>query len=449
MEKIYSILTPFIKTLLKKDGIHLVGGAIRDAILGLELSDFDFAVPGSGIGFARWFAKEIKGRFVLLDEERDEGRVVYRKKLTFDFNGMEDIESDLSRRDFTMNSMAIKLPNSHLLDPFNGKKDIQHKKIKMIKDEALRDDPLRILRAFRFQATLGFDIEEETQKAMKNYKELLHNVAKERIRNEFFPILEYSASNTILFSMAKSGVLDIILKEVTPMRNVPQNKRKGNLLRHSILTVKRMEHLNSTIRNMDYIRDYLKDKMPILKLAALLHDIGKPSCMGRNKKGKLHFYGHDRVGEQLINKSVREEIKLTNKELKSLSILIRYHMRPHLLARESPPTQRAIYRLVKDAGADTPGLLLLAYADAFASREIKKKNLLQVIKMGINTMKEMSKPKFKRLLTGHDLIAMGLEPGPIFKKILDEVEEAQVAGHLKTKGETLSFIRQKFLSNSL
>jgi len=173
MEKIYSILTPFIKTLLKKENIHLVGGAIRDAILGLELSDFDFAVPDSGVEFARWFAKEIKGRFILLDEERDEGRVVYRKKLTFDFNGMEDIESDLGRRDFTMNSMAIKLTNSHLLDPFDGKKDIHDKRIRMIKDAALRDDPLRILRAFRFQATLGFDIEEETQKAMENYKELI------------------------------------------------------------------------------------------------------------------------------------------------------------------------------------------------------------------------------------------------------------------------------------
>jgi len=449
MEKIYSILTPFVKTLLKKEDIHLVGGAIRDAILGLNLSDFDFAVPGSGIEFAKWFAKEIGGRFVLLDEERDEGRVVYRKKLTFDFNGIEDIEIDLGRRDFTMNSMAIKLPDSYILDPFNGKKDIHAKKIKMIKEEALRDDPLRILRAFRFQATLGFDIEEETQKAMENYKELLRNVAKERIRNEFFPILEYSNSCTILFSMAASGVLDIILKEVTAMRDVPQNKRKGNLLRHSILTVKRMEHLNSTIRNMDYIRDYLKDKMHILKLAALLHDIGKPYCMGRNQKGKLHFYGHEGVGEKLINKSVREELRLSNKELKILSILVRYHMRPHLLARESPPTQRAIYRLVKDAGADTPGLLLLAYADAFASREIKKQNLLQVIEAGIDTIKEMSKPKFKRLITGYDLIAMGLEPGPIFKTILNEVEEAQIEGSLKTKDAALSFVRQKFLSNSL
>ena len=125
MEKIYSTLKPFIETLLKKDGIHLVGGAIRNAILGMGLSDFDFAVPDSGIEFAKWFAKEIKGKFVLLDEERDEGRVVYRKKLTFDFNGMKDIESDLGRRDFTMNAMEIRLPNSHLLDPFEGKKDIQ------------------------------------------------------------------------------------------------------------------------------------------------------------------------------------------------------------------------------------------------------------------------------------------------------------------------------------
>ncbi|MDI6841020.1 MAG: HD domain-containing protein [bacterium] len=443
LQELKAKLNPFMQFLLKANEPWLVGGAIRDAIIGLPIKDFDFAIKESGIEFAKWFATKIKGKFVLLDEKNDEARVVYRKELevaplTFDFNGMESIEKDLSRRDFTINAIAARLPGLEIFDPFYGVKDVEKGRIKMVSENGIRDDPLRILRGFRFSATLGFKITAETIKVMKQNVRLLNKSAAERKREEIMLLLKVKNSYPTLQRMARLGILDVIIPELKPMRKVAQGKRGGNLLNHSILTVKKIEQMQ-----IKECKEYFNRKLATLKLSALLHDIGKPYCYSEDKRGQVHFYGHERKGIELLN-NVREKLRLSNYEFRSIATLIRYHMRPHLLASDGIPTAKAIWRLVRDGGADTPGIFLLAYADAIASGGMGSKKLLDLLKIGITMWKDMRRPKFKRIITGDDLIALGLKPGPRFRKILQEVEEAQVSGELRTKEEAIEFVRQKY-----
>ena len=453
-------LEPFIPMLMKAKEPWLVGGAIRDAILGLPVKDFDFAIKDSSVEFARWFANKIKGTFVLLDAKNDEARVVYKPQtanrksqteIIFDFTHMESIEKDLARRDFRMNAIAARLPELEIFDPFMGRKDIEHKRISMISPSSLIEDPLRILRGFRFQATLGFKITPITLRVMGDNKDLLSKVAGERIREEFFTLLSSPHSYWTLRQMAKVGVLQAIIHETMAMEKVPQGKPGGNLLYHSLLTVKKIEDSRLTTHGSQFTthdsRLTIHDsRLTILKLAGLLHDIGKPYCYSE-ENGKVHFYGHEKKGVELLE-GIRERLKLSNNEFKTIQTLIQYHMRPHLLAGRSSsrtaPTEHAIFRFVRDVGDLIPQIFLLAYADALASGPRGEKRLLALAKRGIKMWEELKRPKFKRLITGDDLIKLGFTPGPKFKLILEKVEEAQLSGKLRTQQEALKFVKKNY-----
>ncbi|MBI4722055.1 MAG: CCA tRNA nucleotidyltransferase, partial [Candidatus Stahlbacteria bacterium] len=214
-------LNPFMPYLLKAEEIWLVGGAIRDAVLGVQVKDFDFALKDNASDFARQFANEINGTYVLLDAKNDESRVVYKNQIVFDFIHIETIENDLARRDFRINAMAMRLPCFELVDPYGGLKDIERKRIKMVSESALVADPLRILRGFRFKATLGFKIEVNTLKALAKYKELLPNVAPERIHYELFTLLDSPNSYKTLRQMTRYGVLQTIIPVIRLMEDVP------------------------------------------------------------------------------------------------------------------------------------------------------------------------------------------------------------------------------------
>ncbi|MBI4722056.1 MAG: HDIG domain-containing protein, partial [Candidatus Stahlbacteria bacterium] len=206
----------------------------------------------------------------------------------------------------------------------------------------------------------------------------------------------------------------------------------GNLLDHLLLTMKKVEEF--------YTNEYVVS-LPVLKLGALLHDIGKPDCYSEEKDGTIHFYGHEEKGVELLD-SIRKQVNLSNDEFKVLQSLLRYHMRPHLLAREKNLTNKAIWRLVRDGGEESPAIFLLAYADALASGGKGSKEVWELLKRGIEIWNEMRQPKFKPLLTGDDLIEIGFKPGPIFREILEQVEEARIEGELHTTEEALKFVKR-------
>jgi poly(A) polymerase len=429
--------------LLEAGEVYLVGGWLRDWFLSHKSNDFDLAIRGKGIPFAKHFAERTGGKLIVLSEDKDEARVVL-KDFTFDFNGIKDISSDLKRRDFTMNSIAIRPPYSRIIDPFEGRRDIRRKTIRMVSPLAFKQDPLRILRGFRFKSCLNFCIDRRTLLAMKNYRAWLADVAGERISHELFLLLSSPHSWKTLEVMSRIRVLDNIFNGTQAMRNIPQNKPFGDLMDHSIQTVRMLEEMDiDSLPYASIFKNYIKKRNPILKLACLLHDIGKPKTYGI-VKNRVHFYGHEKTGVEMASK-LAKKLKLSNIEIRVLAILILNHMRPHLLASDKYYTQKAIWRLVRDMREETPGLFLLALSDALASGATNIKPLMDVIERGMNFLKK--EPKRKRLITGDDLIDIGFIPGPGFRKILEDVEEKQALGVLKTSREAIIYVKNNYIDS--
>ncbi|MDD2891211.1 MAG: HD domain-containing protein [bacterium] len=472
-------LTPFIPVLMStlsetttktnrgevvKKEIYLVGGAIRDTInknqksnikyqtalakkkqtntknkqktQKLQVEDFDFAINASAISFAKRFAKKINGSFVILDKDIDEVRVVYKNghnELIFDFCSITSINTDLSRRDFTINAIAAKLPDMEVLDIFKGEKDIHQKTIRMISEQNIKDDPLRILRAFRLKSTMDFNISPKTTPKLIKHRKLLKNIAGERIKQELFSILNSPKAYETLRFMAKKEILQVIIPELKKLMITPQYKPTGNLLDHSLLTVKKIDTATYNFKK------YTANKIHILKFSGLLHDIGKPYTYSKDKLNRVHFYGHEKRGVELLE-GIRGRLKLSNSDFRSLSNLIGFHMRPHLLGEEKIPTNKAILRFIRDGEEDSILILLLAYADAMASGNRGRAGLLRLINRSIEIWETMRQPKFKRLLTGNDLIKMGYKPGPVFKTILQAIEEEQISNELSTRKQAMDFV---------
>ena len=437
-DRFEQLLKPWLPYLPDSE-IYLVGGTVRDILMGREPNDFDFVViKQDAATVARGFAHRIRGVVVELDPTRNEYRVV-KQPYTFDFVGADNLYEDLKRRDFTVNAIAYSVRERKLIDIVGGVRDIESKLLRAVREVNLRDDPLRILRAFRLQAEYGFRFEEGLPKLLRKYKELLNNVARERIGEEMRRILAASAGKVIR-KMAEYEVLDVVLPEIKPMRRLPHFKFPvGSLLEHSLWTLEEVERYQPT---REWEAKYLDEKLWLVKLAGLLHDVAKPQTL-REEGDEVHFYGHDIIGARIIKKKTKEELRLSNDETKVVSTIVRLHMRPHLLMGEPVLTRHAMWRLIRDSETNIVGVMVVAYADGIASggRQIDK--LKRVRDAVYDLYEELQKPKLPRLVTGYDLIDMGLKPGPIFKEILGEVEELQVEGVITTREQALKYIKKK------
>jgi len=437
-DRFEQLLKPWLPYLPDSE-IYLVGGTVRDILMGREPNDFDFVViKQDAASVAREFAHRIRGVVVELDPTRNEYRVV-KQPYTFDFVGADDLYEDLKRRDFTVNAIAYSVRERKLIDIVGGVRDIESKLLRAVREVNLRDDPLRILRAFRLQAEYGFRFEERLPKLLRKYRELLNNVARERIGEEMRRILAASAGKVIR-KMAEYEVLDVVLPEIKPMRRLPHFKFPvGSLLEHSLWTLEEVERYQPT---REWEAKYLDEKLWLVKLAGLLHDVAKPQTL-REEGDEVHFYGHDIIGARIIKKKTKEELRLSNDETKVVSTIVRLHMRPHLLMGEPVLTRHAMWRLIRDSETNIVGVMVVAYADGIASggRQIDK--LKRVRDAVYDLYEELQKPKLPRLVTGYDLIDMGLKPGPIFKEILGEVEALQVEGIITTREQALKYIKKK------
>ena len=300
-DRFEQLLRPWLPYLPDSE-IYLVGGTVRDILMGREPNDFDFVViKQDAASVAREFAHRIRGVVVELDPTRNEYRVV-KQPYTFDFVGADDLYEDLKRRDFTVNAIAYSVRERKLIDIVGGVRDIESKLLRAVREVNLRDDPLRILRAFRLQAEYGFRFEEGLPKLLRKYRGLLNNVARERIGEEMRRILAASAGKVIR-KMAEYEVLDVVLPEIKPMRRLPHFKFPvGSLLEHSLWTLEEVERYQPT---REWEAKYLDEKLWLVKLAGLLHDVAKPQTL-REEGDEVHFYGHDIIGARIIRKKTKE-----------------------------------------------------------------------------------------------------------------------------------------------
>ena len=448
----------------RKLEVYLVGGFLRDHILGSSKTDFDFAVSRGAVQLARLFSGKIKGAYILLDDQRGCARVCKKIKgelYTFDFADFraKTFKDDLGHRDFTINTLSLDLlsleeqttVDEALVDLKRGLKDIKEKKIKMVSVRAFREDPLRMLRAFSLKAAWDLKIEPETLERIKKDKDLMRGVSYERIRDEMFKILAAPKGAHVLKDMDRCGLLDQVIPQIRVMYTCQQGTYHHlDVWPHSLETVVQVEGVFKQFEGHEEINAYLDEtfaanrtRRVLIKLACLLHDIGKPDTR-RTEDGRVLFHGHEHVGAQIV-RSIAKMMKISIKERYALEAMVRWHLRPGYLSNFKNPSQRAIYRYFRDTHEEAVSILLLSLADQRSTRgpattEYDQKHHEEICLrlMGEYFDRKKQQP-FTRLINGDDLIRrLKLKPSPLFNIILTEIEEKQSLGEIKTKKEALA-----------
>ncbi len=442
--------------------LYLVGGVLRDLILGKskENPDFDFAIRMRAISFGRDLAKKLKCGFVILDKEHGSCRVVKKegdKSYTFDFTDFrgKSLGDDLKHRDFTINAIALNLEEAligrdldlSLIDPYGGRVDINNQLIRVVNKKSFSEDPLRILRAFSFSAILNFNIDKDALRLLKFDKDKLSSVSGERIRDELFKVFATDKAYDCFLALDKLKILDIIFPEVKKMRRIGQGPYHHlDVWQHTLETIRQLELIFKEIKDEDIVR-YLdtvisadRRRKAILKFGAFLHDFGKPKAL-RRQKGRTTFHGHERVGLR-IAEDIARRLKLSNDEIYSLHKMVLWHLRPGYLADSENPTPRAKFRYFRDAGLEALSILLLSLADQRSTKgplttfKARRQHEVVVAKLIKEYLDKSKEKKEERLLNGNEIMRkFKLEPSPLIGKILSETEELQAIGKIKNKKE--------------
>lgn len=370
---------------------YLVGGAIRDSLLGREVKDFDFVTTGNPKEIAEYITNVFGGTLIEISKEHEVFRVVYKNAETFDFSKLkgEKLVDDLYSRDFSINAMACDLNESleikkgEIIDPFGGMNDLERKKIKHLHSSTFIDDPLRMIRAVRLMSRLSFDIDEGTRKLIGINPQAINNVAGERVATEFFAILKEKRSAYYLDYMDKKLLLlDKIFPELKQMKEIGECKyHVVDSMTHSIKTVECIEEIIYANKFFeDHIRiSYEKHteeilagnrkRIELIKLGALLHDIGKPSAKKVDKDGRVRFRGHEITGAELARKYA-EKLMLSKKEQILLCKYVKMHMIPLVLYINNDVSANALYQVFEKMKTETLDILLIALADIVSTRKL-------------------------------------------------------------------------------
>jgi len=447
----------------RKVKLYLVGGALRDLLLKRkkENPDFDFCLKRGALSFGRRLAGHLRAAFVLLDEEHGACRVVKKADgdiYTFDFTDFRGptLEKDLLHRDFTINSLALELKHIFsdedlskvIIDPYSGREDLKRKMIRATHKNSFPEDPLRIMRAFSFSCLLGFSVEKETLRLAKKDKSMISSVSGERLRDELFKIFESTQAHAALVTLDKLKILEIIFPEIKPMRNIGQGPYHHlDVWQHTLETLNQFELLLPQARKNPRIKEYLDEelsglrrRMSLLKFACILHDIGKPGALRREKK-RIIFHGHERVGLGLT-RAICRRLKLSNEESRSLERIVLCHLRPGYLADSDHPTPKAVFRYFRDTGTDALSVLLLSLSDQRATKgplttALSRTRHEKIVKTLIRRLFKKEKEKKKaRLLNGNDIMRkFKLPPSELIGEVLEALEEAQAIGRIKSKAD--------------
>ena len=461
-------------------GAYLVGGYIRDTLLGRPTRDVDIAVVAAAPQVARRLADGLHGKYVLLDEANGIARVLLPEggpeagfQWHFDLSTVrESIDADLARRDFTMDAMAVDLAEAvgrepvRLIDPFRGADDLDRRLIRVVSDAVFQDDPARLVRAVRLAAEYGFTIETGSEGLLRQHCRLVRQVAGERVREELCRILAVAGSARFLTYLDSLGLLTEIVPELAAAKGVEQPREHyWDVFQHSIETVGALEGLLDRRGSQDILghvpqRLYDAGSRPgeeishgltraaVTKLAALLHDIAKPQTKTMEPDGRARFFGHTKDGAVIAGDILRR-LRFGTRETRMVQKMIEAHLRLWQMGGEDGlPTRRAIYRYFRDTGDVSIDIIFLSLADFLATQgpipDVEQWKQHCRLMDYILTQREeeatiVSPPK---LIDGHDVMRVfGLKPGSRIGQILDAVREAQGAGEIDTREAALSFVR--------
>jgi tRNA nucleotidyltransferase (CCA-adding enzyme) len=395
---------PFDLDLLPESA-YLVGGAVRDGILGRkrEYLDLDFVIPGDAVGVARKIAQHYQAGFVLLDAERNIARVVFPEG-TVDIAQQEgdDLETDLHRRDFTVNAIAYHPRTRKIVDPLNGCADIQAGILRMVSPANLKDDPLRLLRGYRQAAQLGFEIDADTQKTIQELAPLLGNIAAERVRSELSYLLEASGGTKWIIQAAEDGLLKCFFQSITVEKC--QRLLKVDLMMTQVATT--WEQLGVELGK--YIRDTIKTTwLSIAKLACLVNH------------------------QPELAEIELAELTYSRAEIKAITTTLRLSQQLENL----PLSLRQQYFFFQEAEA-----IFLAIAIFSLASDTSIDQIEPLIARYLCPDDLVAHPT--QLLSGKDIIlALNIAPSPLIGELLTEIAVAQVEGRISTKNEAIELAR--------
>ncbi len=472
----------------------VVGGSIRDLLLHHPITDWDIVISDSVPRLAPRLADALEGYYVRMHDKAS--RVVVKDEhgeLILDIAPMHGaaIQDDLLQRDFTLNALAAPLSDviatlhdsthalsSVLIDPTHGLADIHTHTLRTVSDTIFQHDPLRLLRAVRFAIYHALSIEPHTEKLIKRDAHLLLQAAASRIHEEMYAILTPASATTHLHLLDRLGLFTILMPEFIAARGMPQPElHHWDVFEHSLETVSALEFLMAQLHlpaeelhqsplTMNDANDLLTLQTllreaegqqiltvasltsPAMKLAALLHDIGKPVTYVVDEGGNIHFYGHPQAGVPLVQQIMRR-INASTHDTRLAQQVAAHHMRPGQLSN-TPMTPRAIRRYFLDLGPTGIAVALISLADHLAMRGPEpllpswERHLSAVRILLTRYIRERRSILPPRLIQPEEIIHhFGVEPGPLLGQLLEEIAEAQAEGEIRSRSEAFWFLEER------
>jgi len=505
---------------------YLVGGSLRNILLGEPCTDWDIVTTGDAHQLARRLADKLGGHYAHLHEKASRvivasnaGTPNNKKEITLDISPLNDktLEDDLHQRDFTINAIAAPLAQivqyleidsteqpqpgqpsivgatlavalgdgtvqgtepalgagpvqlalaRHLIDPLHGLSDLESHRLKAVNEDIFHHDPLRMLRAIRLMMRYQLQLDPWTESLMIRDAALLPQVAAERIHEELYAILGPAGATERLRFLDQHGLFTVIFPEFVAARGMRQpSPHYWDVLEHSLESVGALERLASMLQedtqstgqqdDLAEIRALLGEAeqqgifsfagltAPRMKMAALLHDIGKPVTYSSDEQGGIHFYNHPQAGVPLVEQVMRR-LCASTQDRRLAQLVAAHHMRPGQLGQNGPLTPRAIRRYFVDLGPTGIYVALISLADHLATLGPRPttgswERHLRVVRLLLTSyIRERERILPPRLISPEELMRrLKLEPGPQIGQLLDLIAEAQAEGTIHSKEEAL------------
>lgn len=479
--------------------VYLVGGSLRNLLSGYPCGDWDLVADGEAHKLARRLADKVGGFYSYMHEKAS--RVVVRapaaEDLVLDIAPLrgQTLEEDLRARDFTLNALAAPLASVleqlertgslvdaavPLIDPLHGLPDLERRQLRAVDAEIFRRDPLRMLRALRLARRYGLTITADTEKLIRRDAHLLPQAAAERIQMELWTLLAQSGALEQLYRLDTCGLLMVLFPELQAACGMRQPApHHWDVLEHSLQCVAALEVLTTALESapttpfapelaalpadgeaLAEIRELLREgeqqevfcfsdlHTARMKLAALLHDIGKPLTYTVDGQGSIHFYGHPQIGAPIAGE-IMGRFSASTQDRRLVQLVTAHHMRPGQLGQDGQVTPRAIRRYFVDLGPTGILVALFSLADHLATlgpqpRTAAWSRHLVVTRLLLTSyIRERAKIMPPRLVRADELLSrLRLQPGPIVGQLLEAIAEAQADGLIHSREEAILLAKE-------